>query len=66
MDMSKKNDDFLACACRKKSKGEIMDMLREGDYPDIYAFRDQTGIGAKCGACMEDIQQLFEMVRDEK
>lgn len=62
MDMRKKGDDFMVCLCKKKTKKEVMDLIRENNIKTLDELREIGDVGNKCGACGDDLAQLLEMV----
>jgi len=62
MDMRKKRDDFMVCLCKKKTKKEVMDLIRENNIKTLDELREIGDVGNKCGACGDDLAQLLEMV----
>lgn len=61
MDMRAKADDFMVCLCKKKTKKEVIDIIRENDIRTLDALKDIGDVGNKCGACGEDLEQLLEI-----
>ena len=61
MDMRTKGDDFIVCLCKKKTKKEIIDLIREKEIKTMDELRDIGDVGNKCGACGEDLEQLLAM-----
>ena len=61
MDMRAMGDDFMVCLCKKKTKKEIMDLIREKEIKTLDDLREQGDVGNKCGACCEDLEQLLQM-----
>ncbi|MBE6025480.1 MAG: (2Fe-2S)-binding protein [Clostridiales bacterium] len=61
MDMRKKGDDFMVCLCKKKTKKEVMDLIREKEIKTLDELREIGDVGNKCGACAEDLEQLLTM-----
>ena len=61
MDMRAMGDDFLVCLCKKKKKGELIELIREKEIKTLEELREQGDVGNKCGACAEDLEQLLTM-----
>ncbi len=61
MDMRKEGDSFMVCLCKKKTKKEIMDLIREKEIKTLDELREIGDVGNKCGACSEDLEQLLVM-----
>ena len=61
MDMRKKGDDFMVCLCKKKTKKEVRDLIREKEIKTLDELREIGDVGNKCGACAEDLEQLLTM-----
>lgn len=61
MDMREVKDDFLVCVCKKHTKKEIIDFIRENDIKDLITLRNMMNTGNKCGGCGEDLEQLLEI-----
>ena len=65
MDMNSVGNDFKVCPCNDKTKGEIMNIIKEKEIHDLKTLRDVSGIGSRCGACGEDCESLIKMVWGE-
>ena len=61
MDMRTVGDDFMVCLCKKKTKRELLDVIRENEIHDLDTLREKADAGNKCGACCEDLEQLLVM-----
>ena len=61
MDMRAMGDDFLVCLCKKKKKGELIELIREKEINTLEELREQGDVGNKCGACCEDLEQLLQI-----
>ena len=61
MDMRAMGDDFLVCLCKKKKKGELIELIREKEIKTLEELREQGDVGTKCGACCEDLEQLLQI-----
>ncbi len=61
MDMRAMGDDFLVCLCKKKKKGELIELIREKEIKTLEELREQGDVGNKCGACCEDLEQLLQI-----
>ena len=61
MDMRAMGDDFMVCLCKKKKKGELIELIREKEIKTLDELREQGDVGNKCGACCEDLEQLLEI-----
>ena len=53
MALEGKNADYLICVCKKKTLGEVRDLIR--------AHHITADIGNKCGACREMLDELLQM-----
>lgn len=62
MNMRNKDDSFIVCVCQNRSKGDLMQLIRENDVHSLKDYRSLSFIRPRCGACGEDIEQLIEMV----
>lgn len=61
MDMRNKDDNFLVCPCKKKTKGEILDVIRKKRITELDILTQIADCGNKCGGCREDLRQLIEI-----
>lgn len=44
-----KNADYLICVCKKKTLGEVRDLIREHHITDLKTLCEKADIGNKCG-----------------
>ena len=51
----------MVCLCKKKTKKEVIDLIREKEIKTMDELREIGDVGNKCGACGEDLEQLLEI-----
>lgn len=61
MDMRTKDDSFIVCPCRGKSKGEVLEAIKKNRITEVDILAQVADVGNKCGGCREDLAQLIEM-----
>ncbi len=62
MDIKAKDKDFLVCPCKKKTKGELEEIVRKNRITDVAVLIQTADAGNKCGGCREDLQQIIDLV----
>ena len=50
MALEGKNADYLICVCKKKTLGEVRDLIREHHITDLKTLCEKADIGNKCAA----------------
>ncbi|OJV38701.1 MAG: hypothetical protein BGO29_04275 [Bacteroidales bacterium 36-12] len=58
-------DNPIICACLEISKNDVIQGIKENDCKTIEDVVDAIGIGAVCGACLDDIQEILDEVNGE-
>ncbi len=60
--MGKKDRSYDVCPCRKKTRGEVEDIIRETKVDNLKDLCEIAGVGNKCGGCREDLQMILDDV----
>lgn len=59
MSLDRESREFEVCLCRKKTRGEIEDIIREKNISDIHKLMEIAEVGDKCGACRSDLEEIL-------
>lgn len=62
MAIDKKSREYEVCACRKVTRGQIEDIVREQHIDNLKELCEKANVGNKCGGCREDLEQIMNEV----
>lgn len=65
MAIDKKARDYVVCPCRKVTRGEVEDIVRETRISDLKTLCEVANVGNKCGGCREMLEQIMNEVLAE-
>jgi len=65
MAIDKKARDYIVCPCRKVTRGEVEDIVRETRISDLKTLCEVANVGNKCGGCREMLEQIMNEVLAE-
>ena len=65
MKKDKKSREYEVCPCRKTTRGEVEDIIREKKIFDINEVIEAANVGNKCGGCRGDLYDLIDQIKAE-
>ena len=65
MTKDKKSREYEVCPCRKTTRGEVEDIIREKKIFDIKEVIEAANVGNKCGGCRGDLYELIDTIKAE-
>ena len=60
--MDKTAREYVVCPCRKVTRGEIEDIVREKRIDNLKDLCEAANAGNKCGGCREMLEQIMNEV----
>ena len=58
----KKSREYEVCPCRKTTRGEVEDIIREKKIKDLKTLCEIANVGNKCGGCREELMYILDDV----
>ena len=62
MATDKTSRDYVVCPCRKVTRGEVEDIVREQHISNLKDLCAAVNAGNKCGGCRETLEQIMNEV----
>ncbi|MCI6013011.1 MAG: (2Fe-2S)-binding protein [Firmicutes bacterium] len=62
MATDKTSRDYVVCPCRKVTRGEVEDIVREQHISNLKDLCAAANAGNKCGGCRETLEQIMNEV----
>ena len=63
--MDKTSREYEICACKKVTRGQVEDFLRETGIDNLKDICTEADIGNVCGGCREDLDNLITEILEE-
>jgi bacterioferritin-associated ferredoxin len=62
MTRDKNSREYDVCPCRKTTRGEVEDIIREKKIKDLRELCEVANVGNKCGGCRGDLLTILDEV----
>ena len=64
--MDKTSPDYVVCLCRKTTRKQIEDVIRQTGVKTLKELCVAANVGDKCGGCREDLEMILSEYQEKE